>query len=87
MSSNSVCNYTRDKQIGLSLCGRPIFHSYDYRLNWTPLSPITITNLPFDFISDDCIWPGAPDPYFPNKRSWVYRHCTCPALVYVGYMA
>ena len=20
------------------------YHSYDYRLNWTPLSPITITN-------------------------------------------
>ena len=20
-------------------------HSYDYRLNWTPLSPVTITNI------------------------------------------
>ena len=44
MSSNSVCNHTRDKQIGLPLRGCPIcYHSYDYRLNWTPLSPITIT--------------------------------------------
>ena len=44
MSSNSVCNHTRDKQIGLPLRGRPIcYHSYDYRLNWPPLSPITIT--------------------------------------------
>ena len=25
MSSNSVCNHTRDKQIGLPLHGRPIF--------------------------------------------------------------
>ena len=23
------------------------YHSYDYRLNWTPLSPITITNSQF----------------------------------------
>ena len=45
MSSNSVCNHTRDKQIGLPLRGRPIlYHSYDYRPNWTPLNPITITN-------------------------------------------
>ena len=36
MSSNSACNHTRDKQ-------RFCYHSYDYRLNWTPLSPITIT--------------------------------------------
>ena len=46
MSSNSVCNHTRDKQIGLPLRGRPILLSlteYDYRPNWTPLSPITIT--------------------------------------------
>ena len=33
------------KQIGLPLRGRPICnHSYDYRPNWTPLSPVTITN-------------------------------------------
>ena len=38
MSSNSVCNHTRDKQIGLqSLRG---YHSYDYRPNWTPLGPM-----------------------------------------------
>ena len=42
MSSNSVCNHTRDKQIGLPL--RVCYHSYDYRPNWTPLSPITIIN-------------------------------------------
>ena len=30
------------KQIGLPLRGRPILlnHSYDYRPNWTPLSPV-----------------------------------------------
>ena len=38
---NLVCNYTRDKQIGLLLCGRPL---YDWRPNWTPLSRVTITN-------------------------------------------
>ena len=34
------------KQIGLPLRGRPILlnHSYDYRPNWTPLSPVTIAN-------------------------------------------
>ena len=39
MSSNLVCNHTRDKQI-VRFC----YHSYDYRPNWTPLSPIIITN-------------------------------------------
>ena len=34
MSSNSVCNHTLDF----------VNHSYDYRQNWTPFSPITITN-------------------------------------------
>ena len=45
MSSNSVCNHTLDKQIGGSRCAvvRFCYHSYDYRLNWTPLNPITIT--------------------------------------------
>ena len=36
------------KQIWLPLCGHPILlitHYYDYRPNWTPLSPVTITNL------------------------------------------
>ena len=34
------------KQIELPLRGRPILlnHSYDYRPNWTPLTPVTITN-------------------------------------------
>ena len=40
MLFNSVCNHTRNKQIGLPLRGRPILLS----LVWTPLSPITITN-------------------------------------------
>ena len=32
-------NHTRDKEIGLSLRGRPIFyHSYEYRASWTPQS-------------------------------------------------
>ena len=38
------------KQIGLPLRGRPILlitHNYDYRPNWTPLSPVTITNTIF----------------------------------------
>ena len=43
--SNVVCNHTRDQQIGLPLRGvRFCNHSYDYGPNWTPLSPITITN-------------------------------------------
>ena len=37
MSSNSVCNHTRDKQI------ITYYHWHDYRSNWTPLSPINIT--------------------------------------------
>ena len=44
-SSNSVFNRTHDKQIGLPPCGRSIFLSpLSNRHNWTPLSPITITN-------------------------------------------
>ena len=35
--------YCPIKQIGLPLRGRQN-HSYDYRPNWTPLSPVTITN-------------------------------------------
>ena len=33
------------KQIGLLLHGGPILlnHLYDYKPNWTPLSPVTIT--------------------------------------------
>ena len=46
-SSKSVCNQTRDKQIGLPLRGCPILliTRLRYRLNWTPLSPITIINI------------------------------------------
>ena len=37
MSSISVCNHTNDKQIGLPRAVvRFWYHSYDYRLNWTP---------------------------------------------------
>ena len=36
MSSNSVCIHTR-----VPLRGRP---TNDYRPNWTPFSPVTITN-------------------------------------------
>ena len=46
MSSNSICNHTRDKQnISDSRCVVVPFcyHLYDYKPNWTPLSPITIT--------------------------------------------
>ena len=46
-SSNSVCNHTRDWQVGLlslqssdSSCN----HSFNYRPNWTPPCPITIIN-------------------------------------------
>ena len=39
MESNSVCTHTRNYKVRLSLRGRP-----NYRPNWTPLSPITITN-------------------------------------------
>ena len=46
MSSNSVCNHTRDKHKSESRCTvvRFCYHSYHYRPNWTPLSPITITS-------------------------------------------
>ena len=46
MESNSVCNHTctSDNKI------RSVYHEYDYRPNWTPLSPITITNRVF------CAW-------------------------------
>ena len=45
MSSNSVCNHTRDRNKSDSRCAvvRFYYHTYDYRPNWTPLSPITIT--------------------------------------------
>ena len=46
MTSNSICNHTRDKQICAVV--RFCYHSYDYRPNWTPLSPITITYCRFN---------------------------------------
>ena len=48
MSSNSICNHTRDEQFGpRCVAVRFCYHSYDYRPNWTPLSPTTISNQPF----------------------------------------
>ena len=46
MSSNSVCIYTRDETNRTPATRSSDFvnHSYEYRLNWTPLSPITIVN-------------------------------------------
>ena len=46
MSSNSVCNQTRDQTNRTPASRSSDFehHSYDYRPNWTPLSPATITN-------------------------------------------
>ena len=47
MSSNSVWNHTRDKQIGLPLHGRPILLSLVWlQTELDSLSPITITNIP-----------------------------------------
>ena len=45
MLSNSVCNHTRDKTNRTPAMRLSDFvnHSYDYRPNWTPLSPVTIT--------------------------------------------
>ena len=44
MSSNSVCNHTRDKKKSDSRCAvvRFWYHLYDYRPNWIPLSRVTI---------------------------------------------
>ena len=45
MSSNSVCNHTRDETNRTPATRSSDFvnHWYDYRPNWTPLSPVTIT--------------------------------------------
>ena len=45
-SSNSVRNHTRDKTNRTPATRSSDFvnHWYDYRPNWTPLSPVTITN-------------------------------------------
>ena len=43
MLSNSVCNHTRlTNRTPASPSSDFVNHSYDYRLNWTPLSPISI---------------------------------------------
>ena len=46
MSSNSVCNHTRDQTNRTPATRSSDFvdHSYDYRPNWTSLCPVTITN-------------------------------------------
>ena len=41
VSSNSVCNHTRDPA---TPSPDYVNHLYDYRPNWTPLSPVTIIN-------------------------------------------
>ena len=46
MSSNSLCDHLRGQtnQTPATWLSNFVNHSYDYRLNWTPLSPVTITN-------------------------------------------
>ena len=44
MSSNSVCNHTQNRTPA-KRSSDFVNHSYDYRPNCTPLSPVTITNL------------------------------------------
>ena len=45
MSSNSVCNHTQTPAwTPVTQSSNFVDHSYDYRQNWTPLSPVTITN-------------------------------------------
>ena len=45
VSSNSVCNHTRDytNRTPATRSSDFVNHSYDYRPNWTSLSPVTIT--------------------------------------------
>ena len=45
MSSNSVCNHTHDyaNRTPATRSSDFVNHSYDYRPNWTLLSPVTIT--------------------------------------------
>ena len=77
MSSNADCNQTRDltNQTPVTRSSDFVNHLYDYRPNWTPLSPVTIINnfiLPFENlgfldplplrISNDHPWGG--DAYF-----------------------
>ena len=46
MSSNSVCNHTHDEtnQTLTMWSSHFVYHSYNYRPNWTPLGPITVIN-------------------------------------------
>ena len=52
MSSNSVCNHTRDEtnRTPATRSSNFVNHSYDYKPNWTPLSPVTITDYPKDSV-------------------------------------
>ena len=52
MSSNSVCNHTRDytNRTPPTRLSNFVNHAYDYRPNWTPLSPVTITYYYYYFI-------------------------------------
>ena len=49
MSSNTFCNHTGDEKNRTPVKRSSDFvnHSYDYRPNWTPLSPITIIYLSY----------------------------------------
>ena len=42
MSSNSVCNHTCDYRTPAVWTSDFVYHSYNYRPDWTTLSPITI---------------------------------------------
>ena len=46
MSSNSICNHTRDERNRTLATWSSEFvnHSYGYRPNWSPLSPISVIN-------------------------------------------
>ena len=66
MSSYSVCNHTRHytNRTPATRSSDFVNHSYDYRPNWTPLSPITIINhyynkiLESDWLSPAMIYNG-----------------------------
>ena len=49
MSSNSLCDHLRGQtnQTPATWLSNFVNHSYDYRLNWTPLSPVTMDYLFF----------------------------------------
>ena len=55
------------------------YHSYDYRPNWTPLSPITITYVWDQGINyTDCIFLTFAFPFCPFSASC----CTCGACIW-----